>query len=50
MLKIDRKVVMRHYQAKTPATIARPIPVTTGMAASVPKVSTTISCFVFWSI
>ena len=50
MLKIDRKVVIRHYQAKTPATIARPILVTTGMAARVLKVSTMTSCFVFWSI
>jgi len=50
MLKIHRKVLMQLYQARTPATIARPIPVTRGMAASVPKVSTTTSCFVLWSI
>jgi hypothetical protein len=50
ILKIDKKVVMRRYQAKTPATIARPIPVTTGTAASVPKASTTTSCFVLRSI
>jgi len=32
------------YQANTPETIASPIKLTTGMAARVPKVSTTISC------
>src|ERR1700761_825418 len=34
------------YQARMPVTTASPMPVTTGMAASVPSVSTMISCLV----
>ena len=34
------------YQATIPLTITNPNPVTTGMAASVLKVRTKISCFV----